>query len=129
MHTVVASNPSPAAKREMMTPIESPVGDQVIARGIDTDQEPADKTIWYWAAFFLVFILWGWAQHRSDSIRKELEPQNMQANLHNIAVITFAAIIGIVGGKVLFTKLAGLTKNVPVLGRVFGYLAQLFAAA
>lgn len=129
MHTLAQSSGSSAAKRDMIMPVESPVGDQTIARGVDQDSSEPDKTVWWWAAFFVVFILWGWVQHRNEHVKKELEPQNMQANLHNVAVITFGAVIGIVGGKILFTKLAAITKNVPLFGRMFGYIAQLFGAA
>lgn len=114
---------------EMSTPVQSPMSDAVVARGVSTaDQGEGNKTIWWWVGFFAVFVVWGWIQNR-EKITTELQPRNIHANLHNLAVITFAAVIGIVGGQVLFTKLAALTSRVPGVNRVTSYIAQLFSAA
>lgn len=117
-----------ATNKQMYQPIESPVGDQAIAKTMPNDNE-SDRTIWFWVGMFIVFIVWGVFQDRHKKIQSQLEPQNMQANLHNLFVITFAAVIGVVGGKILFTKLAAITSRFPLLGRVTGYLAKLFGAA
>lgn len=127
MHTTAGVSPN-ASRKLLNQPIETPVGDMAVAKTIQSDDN-RDPTIWFWVATFVVFILWGWWQHRNEKIRKELEPSNITANLHNIAIVTFAAVIGIVGGKVFFTKLAAIFGRIPVVGRILGYLAKLFGAA
>lgn len=127
MHTSI-QNSAPATRKMLNAPVESPVGDQAIAKSMPSNDQK-DPTIWFWVALFVVFILWGWMQDRHEKLRSQLEPQNMQANIHNLFIITFAAVIGVVGGKVLFTKLAAITSRMPFVGRAFGYLAKLFSAA
>lgn len=132
MHTVaqVPQQALPtAAAKEMARPVESPVASSgTVAKGIPSNSAGNDKSIWWWVGFFAVFVLWGWVQNR-EKISTELRPRNIQANLHNLTIITFAAVIGIIGGQVLFTKLAAMTAKIPGLRKVTGYLAQLFSAA
>lgn len=108
-----------------LEPITTPMGDRPVAKQSDA-QKP--HSIWFWVGLFVVFVFWGWYQNR-ESIKTNLEAKNLKANLHNLLIITFAAVIGIVGGKILFTKLTGLTANIPILGRSMAYVAQLFSAA
>ena len=108
-----------------LEPISTPMGDRPVAKQNDSAKP---HTIWFWVALFATFVFWGWYQNR-ESIKTNLEAKNLKANLHNLMIITFAAVIGIVGGKILFTKLTGLTANIPILGRGIAYIAQLFSAA
>lgn len=131
MHTVV-QNSRPQRMQQIAQPIESPSADPTIAATAvgrsNSDDKDEKGSVWWWLSLFLVFIFWGWVQNR-DKVSNELKPENVKANLHNLTVITIAAVIGIIGGQVVFVKLAGLTQNVPVLNKATAYLAKLFSAA
>lgn len=128
MHTVSANNYGNPAK-QMLNPLETTVAPTVTAKlPAQVDEAEHKYSVWFWAALFAVFVGWGYYQH-NGTIKKELEPKNIAANWHNLVVITFAAVIGIVGGKILFVKLADVTKNIPFVSTATSYIAQLFTAS
>lgn len=121
MHSVISKD-----RATLQRPVEAAVGDQKLAQ--PTPQGDKQHTVWFWVALFAAFLGWNYLQHQTK-IEKELKPENMRANIHNLMIITFGAVIGLVGGKILFTKLAAITKNVPFVGRACNYIAELFSAA
>lgn len=88
-----------------------------------------NHTVWFWVGLFVVFVGYGWIQHRNEKAKEAIKPSNLAANLHNVFLITVAAVIGIVAGKIFLTKLVGLTARIPVVNRAVAYLAELFSAA
>lgn len=80
-------------------------------------------SIVWWGVIFAVYLFWDWFQTR-DKVQTAIEPKNVRANLHNLVVVTFAAVIGINALNVFFTKLAAM--RIPVVSRMAGTLLPLF---
>ena len=92
---------------------------------LEENVQAANKpgSIIWWVVLLVVYIVWDYFQTR-DKIQTALEPSNVRANLHNIIVIGFAAVIFINGMNVLCTKLAAL--KIPVVSRAAGAMLPLF---
>lgn len=119
------ANRSPV--QSMLTPVETPIGNNMVSKAKTVGDK--EHSVWFWLGLFIVFITWGVVQHKSNKVSDELKPANLYANVHNLMLITFAAVIGVVGGKIFFTKLAAVTGRIPFVNQATAYLAQLFSAA
>ena len=92
---------------------------------LEENVQAANKpgSIIWWVVLLVVYIAWDYFQTR-DKIQSALEPSNVRANLHNIVVIGFAAVIFINGMNVLCTKLAAL--KIPVVSKAAAAMLPLF---
>jgi hypothetical protein len=92
---------------------------------LEENVQAANKpgSIIWWVVLLAVYIAWDYFQTR-DKIQSALEPSNVRANLHNIVVIGFAAVIFINGMNVLCTKLAAL--KIPVVSKAAAAMLPLF---
>lgn len=92
---------------------------------LQQNTEAANKpgSIVWWIILLLVYIGWDYVQTK-DKVQTALEPANVRANLHNIVVIGFAAVIFINGMNVLCTKLAAM--KIPIISKAAGTLLPLF---
>jgi hypothetical protein len=62
------------------------------------------------AAIVLVALYMLWALvHQHERVESQLEPKNIAANLHNLALIALSAIVAIVLAKVATAKFAVMT--------------------
>lgn len=92
---------------------------------IEKNTELASKpgSIWWWVVVAALYVLWDYFQTR-DKLSSALQPRNIRANLHNLIVVTIAAVIGINGFNVFLTKLAAM--KIPLLSRAAGTVLPLF---
>lgn len=92
---------------------------------LEENVQAANKpgSIIWWVVLLVVYIAWDYFQTR-DKIQSALEPSNVRANLHNIVVIGFAAVIFINGMNVLCTKLAAL--KIPMVSKAAAAMLPLF---
>ena len=79
-------------------------------------------TIVFWVGMLIVYLLYDWLQN--EKLKDTLEPHNIRANIHNLLVVTIAAVIGINGGNVLLTKLAAM--QIPGASKGAGTILPLF---
>lgn len=56
-----------------------------------------------------LYLVWTFV-HQHERINEELEPKNIAANLHNLALIGLSAVVALLFLKLLTAKLAMLTK-------------------
>lgn len=93
--------------------------------GISNTQKNTDGnsqvSVWWVFMLAAMYFIWGYLQHKT--LKEDLSPQNIGANLHNMLVITFAAAIGINILNVFFTKLAAL--NIPGLSAFSGRMIPM----
>lgn len=80
-------------------------------------------SVWFWVGMIGLYLFWDYIQTRQN-IQKSLEPANIRANLHNLAVIGIGAVVVINGMNVLLTKLASM--RIPGVSKVAGNLLPLF---
>lgn len=57
-------------------------------------------------AVAMLYLVWDWFVLKNKKIEETISPSNIRANLYNILMITFAAVIGINLFKVIFVKIA-----------------------
>ncbi len=79
-------------------------------------------TVWVFLGFIVLYFLYNYLQNRTK-IKEAVEPKNIAANAHNLAVIFLAAVIGINIGRVIFTKFAAM--RIPVISPIAGHLLPL----
>lgn len=76
----------------------------------------------------LIVLYLGWAiLARHERLAESLRPANVAVNFHNVLNVTVMAVIGILAGKIVFTKLTAM--EIPVVSKAAAYLGQLWAAA
>lgn len=75
------------------------------------------------ASIAIAYFAWNYLQNK-EGIRAGIKPENIQANLHSLIIITLGAVIGINAMNVFFTKLAHL--NIPFVSRFAGFMLPLF---
>lgn len=94
------------------------------ATNLSENMKPAVKgAIWFWALLLALYLFWDYIQNR-EKIREVIEPANIRANVHNLAIIGIGAVIFIKGANVLLTKLASM--KIPGVSKVAGSLLPLF---
>ncbi len=94
------------------------------ATNLSENMKPAVKgAIWFWALLLVLYLFWDYIQNR-EKIREAIEPANIRANVHNLAIIGIGAVIFINGANVLLTKLASM--KIPGVSKVAGSLLPLF---
>lgn len=80
-------------------------------------------SIVWWLMLFLVYLGWDYIQTR-EKVTEAVQPRNIRANIHNLAVIGLAAVLFINGANVLLTKLSAM--RIPLISKGAGALLPLF---
>jgi hypothetical protein len=81
----------------------------------------AKYSVWWLMLIGVVYFIWGYIQNKK--IGESLKPANIEANFHNIIVVSLSAIIGINVLNVVLTKLAAM--RIPFLSRLAGSFLPL----
>jgi hypothetical protein len=87
---------------------------------VEAAQQPG--SIVWWVMLLVLYLTWDVLQNHTK-LGETLAPSNVRANVHNIIIITLAAVVGLNGLNVLFTKLAAL--KIPVVSKAAGTLLPL----
>jgi len=88
----------------------------------NTEAAQSPGSIVWWGLLLVLYLGWDYLQNNSK-LGEGLEPSNIRANVHNIIIITLAAVIGINGLNVLFTKLAAL--KIPGVSKAAGTMLPM----
>lgn len=94
--------------------------------GTANDQGSVGAAPYVFVGIIGLYLAWA-ILARHERISESLRPANVAVNFHNVLNVTVMAIIGIVGGKVLFTKLTAF--DIPVVSKAAAYVGQIWAAA
>jgi len=114
----VAGNLVPEDQQNVIAPIAAPTSN--LETNVEAAQQPG--SIVWWVMLLVLYLTWDVLQNHTK-LGEALAPSNVRANVHNIIIITLAAVVGLNGLNVLFTKLAAL--KIPVVSKAAGTLLPL----
>lgn len=92
---------------------------------MEKNMEPAKNpgsVVWLLVILGL-YLVWDYVQNKS-SLSDSLDAANVRANVHNLLVIGFGAVIFVNLFAVLLTKLAAL--DIPIISKTAGAILPLF---
>jgi len=74
-----------------------------------------------WVNFLILYLVWDYFVNKNKKIQDVVDAGNVRTNVYNIVAITFAAVLGINGIKILLVKIGGWaeSKNIrPLVDRL-----------
>ena len=121
----VYMNGSPTESVDEPVQASSISTEPITGSNIEENTKAAKKpgSVYWWLTVLGLYLLWDWYQN-NEKVSEALKPRNIRANAHNILLITVAAVIGVNGMNILFTKLAAM--RIPVLSKMAGAVLPLF---
>jgi hypothetical protein len=117
----LSQTPEPVTEKQPVASTGPEAGGQ---DNVSENMKAAKKgSIWFWTALLALYFIWDYVQSHAK-IKESLEPKNIRANFHNLAIIGIGAAVFINGMNVLLTKLASM--RIPLLSKAAGSMLPLF---